>query len=531
MPGKGILKAVIAQEVVEILKLEGLSGPFDYVVNPGGSFISLADAFQAAFETEDGEIKRWELELEEDNQWEYEIHINNQLGSWEIEINAFTGELISKKIKGEDDQEETEPTEVPQDIIDLVSTLVDGEIIHSEEGEDDSNTWEIFIEVENGGIIEMILDKETQDLSMASGKGPVFDYEFDPGNDLMPFSEAKIVALIFQPGEIDLWELKFKVDDVDPGNSKWIYAFKIIDEDGLVVTIEFDALSGQIEFEDPVDLLPDAIRLFIEQLISGEIVDWKQKTIESSTFWAVTVQTVGGGLVEIEVDLEGNLLLGAEGKSTPFDYEFTPPSFVVLSSALQAATNEVIGEIMRWTLKTTPSPVDPTVSLWIYEVKIKPTNSGVSFVQIDAITGEVIDSGETDPQEETVPQQLIDFASQFVTGEIIDWKEKLKNGIDSWELVVSTGDGELTIYVDMESGELIEAEGKTGPFDYGFSPGNDLIVFSAAKAIATANESGNIVNWVLLFDDKGPGNARWIYEFTITGAGKIKVDASSGEII
>ena len=77
-------------ELGKILEIEGQLGPFNYDLEPGGNFVGLQRAIQEALgEITGGEIERWELELEEDNKWEFEVHIVNDEGRWEIEIDAI----------------------------------------------------------------------------------------------------------------------------------------------------------------------------------------------------------------------------------------------------------------------------------------------------------------------------------------------------------------------------------------------------------------------------------------------------------
>lgn len=251
MPGGGVLEAVIIPEILEILELEGQSGPFNYTIDPGGEFISLAAAIEIALSVQHGEIERWELELEEDDQWEYEIHVTDGEGDWEMEINAFTGDFLEQNEKDEEDEDEFEtPGEpAPQEVIDLVSNYVSGEIVKSE-GDDDEDSdeshWKVHVKTEGGAIVEIKIDQATNSLLEAEDdKGP-FDYQFTPGNDLLPLTVIMEIALSEFRGEIVEWELESEDNEDDPkAAAMWIYELEIEFEGGEEVEIEIDALTGE----------------------------------------------------------------------------------------------------------------------------------------------------------------------------------------------------------------------------------------------------------------------------------------------
>jgi len=119
--GGGKIEIVIVQKAGKILEIEGQAGPFDFNLDPGGSFISLNEAIDIAFSVMEGELERWELELEENNRWEWEMHIVNGEGRWEIEIDAFTGEILGIKKKEGDKGDEPELEDpgdpAPEDVL------------------------------------------------------------------------------------------------------------------------------------------------------------------------------------------------------------------------------------------------------------------------------------------------------------------------------------------------------------------------------------------------------------------------------
>jgi len=240
MPGGGILRIDFVQDLGEILKMEGKTGPFTYDVNPGGDFISLSDAFTAAKSSQDGDIVKWKLSLEEENKWEYEVHINNEAGRFEIEVNAFTGELLSTKIKEEnDDREDNEDEDktdsISQELENYVHNLLAGDIVHSEVEDSD---WKIYVKTSEGAVVQFRITDTPYTIVKIEGEHGPFTYDIDPGENRITFASAKEIALGNTSGEIEEWQLGSSGDS-------WIYEFEISNADGTS-EIKIDALTGDI---------------------------------------------------------------------------------------------------------------------------------------------------------------------------------------------------------------------------------------------------------------------------------------------
>lgn len=240
MPGGGILKIDFVQDLGEILKMEGKTGPFTYDVNPGGDFISLSDAFTVAKSSQDGEVVKWKLSLEEENRWEYEVHITNENGRFEIEVNAFTGELLDTKIKDENDDRDGEDEEdktdsISQELENYVHNLLPGEIVHSEV--EDSN-WRIYVKTSEGAVVKFRISENPYAIEKIEGEHGPFTYNIDPGNDRITFAAAKEIALGNVDGEVEAWELFMSGD-------KWIYEFEISNVNGET-EVKIDAYTGEV---------------------------------------------------------------------------------------------------------------------------------------------------------------------------------------------------------------------------------------------------------------------------------------------
>ncbi len=261
MPGGGILKIEFVQELGEIIKMKGKTGPYDYEINPGGSFITFSAAKQIALDAVGGEIVKWNLELEEENNWEYEFHIVTDTQRFEVEINAFTGEVLSVKEKHEGDDEDNDGEEegedeghdedvntpAPAGVSEFVLNLFPGEIKHSEkEEEHDVLVWKLYVVNEAGSAVKFLTTEDPVELVKMEGEKGPFDYNIEPGNDILSLNQAKDIISREAEGETVEWELKKK--STDEGHL-WIYKFEVRDGD-IKYEIELDAKSGEfLKFE------------------------------------------------------------------------------------------------------------------------------------------------------------------------------------------------------------------------------------------------------------------------------------------
>lgn len=94
--------AVIKFEYFEntgvIREIHGMSGPFDYNLDPGNGLMLYQDVRAIALNAKDGNITSWKLEKDEsDNRWEYRFFITASDGNWELRIHAQTGQILRIK--------------------------------------------------------------------------------------------------------------------------------------------------------------------------------------------------------------------------------------------------------------------------------------------------------------------------------------------------------------------------------------------------------------------------------------------------
>ncbi len=98
-----------------------------------------------------------------------------------------------------------------------------------------------------------------------------------------------------------------------------------------------------------------------------------------------------------------------------------------------------------------------------------------------------------------------------------------------WEVKVDmTGDGGIVKFeYQLNSNELREIKGLTPSFEYEIEPGNGLINYSTARAIALGAVSGSIIEWKL---EKDESDNNWQYRFEI-GTTEVRIDAANGNIL
>lgn len=83
-----------------IREIHGLTGPFDYNLDPRNGLMLYQDVRVIALNAKSGNITSWKLEKDEsDNRWEYRFFISDNDGNWELRIHAQTGQVLRVRQK------------------------------------------------------------------------------------------------------------------------------------------------------------------------------------------------------------------------------------------------------------------------------------------------------------------------------------------------------------------------------------------------------------------------------------------------
>lgn len=84
------------------------------------------------------------------------------------------------------------------------------------------NVYEVYMITTSGGELKIKYRSDDGTMVEMKGTSPSFDYEVEPGLNLVKYSSAKSVALNAKSGDIQLWKL-----EKDESNNRWEYRFFI----------------------------------------------------------------------------------------------------------------------------------------------------------------------------------------------------------------------------------------------------------------------------------------------------------------
>ncbi len=154
-------------------------------------------------------------------------------------ILVIVGLIINSSCNKESD---TTP-DIPQQIIDNSTSMFEGSVIEKElDNEEGIEAWEIKIQNTNSSTVKFYWAVSNQALVKIEGDQGPFDYELNPGMNLINFSTAKTFAIsALKNDAITKWELEQNDNFLD----QWVYIFEM-DDDGETVKVYVDATNGDI---------------------------------------------------------------------------------------------------------------------------------------------------------------------------------------------------------------------------------------------------------------------------------------------
>jgi uncharacterized membrane protein YkoI len=97
--------------------------------------------------------------------------------------------------------------------------------------------WEVYMITLSGGELKIKYRVDDGTMVEMKGTSPSFEYEVQPGMNLIDYSAAKSIALNTRNGEIQLWKL-----EKDESGNRWEYRFFI----SLLWEIRIDAAAGVV---------------------------------------------------------------------------------------------------------------------------------------------------------------------------------------------------------------------------------------------------------------------------------------------
>jgi len=97
--------------------------------------------------------------------------------------------------------------------------------------------WEVYMISSSGGKLKIKYRVDDGTMVEMKGTSPSFEYEVQPGMNLIDYSNAKAVALTARNGDITEWKL-----EKDESSNRWEYRFFISPE----WEIRIDATNGVV---------------------------------------------------------------------------------------------------------------------------------------------------------------------------------------------------------------------------------------------------------------------------------------------
>lgn len=132
--------------------------------------------------------------------------------------------------------------QAPESAVNKALSFISGTIIESEpEMEEGVAAWKVEIRTPEGAEVEVYCRQDNGDLLRIDGDTGPFDYNIDPGNGLIDFSQAQMIAEAVAIGSLSEWRLRRE----DKYNNTWVYLLEytsnkvyVSADDGSVLDIE-----------------------------------------------------------------------------------------------------------------------------------------------------------------------------------------------------------------------------------------------------------------------------------------------------
>lgn len=112
--------------------------------------------------------------------------------------------------------------------------------------EDGFELWEVYVTLDNGAELEVLLFADSGDLFEIKDEAGPFDYALDPLPGQLTYDEAKVVAFETVDGTQELWEVKYTADG-------YFYEFYITDVDAQLWEIKLWADDGEVFLTEAVE--------------------------------------------------------------------------------------------------------------------------------------------------------------------------------------------------------------------------------------------------------------------------------------
>lgn len=273
---------------------------------------------------------------------------------------------------------------------------------------------------------------------------------------------------------------------------------------------------------------PEAERRAAE-IARGDVLASAKERVRTLDVYSVDVTQPSGSVLEVRVVEDGGHVLEVECERYVEGELETEDGYIDLSEALARALEARPGDIVRWELE-----LDDGLR-WVFEVHLRTPEGAEIELEIDARTGEVVRTGDSDNMREpwddephdltALPEALRDAALDLVPGQIVKAEAETQHGLPVWKIDVRTASGaEVELRFLATSGHLYRAEGDEGPFDYDLAPSG---LVSLSTAVTNAGFTlEDLEEWELRRRD-----GRLVWDLEIDDEEDVLVDARTGAVL
>jgi len=160
---------------------------------------------------------------------------------FEVEISGVGEHVIAVREKHEGDDEDNDGAEDDGEREDE-DDRGDGDDDDDEEHNRDNGVfWKIYLINSFEAVVKFIVKEEPLTLIEIEGERGPFDYQVEPGMDLLTYSEVREKVLREAEGHIDQWELEM---DHHEDDLIWVYNFDVVG-DAVKYKIVINAFTGE----------------------------------------------------------------------------------------------------------------------------------------------------------------------------------------------------------------------------------------------------------------------------------------------
>ncbi len=258
-------------------------------------------------------------------------------------------------------------------------------------------TWKVDARLASGARVEFELLQSNGLVVTVEGKIGPYDYDLNPGSEILTFAAARTAALGAQAGTVIQWELELEE------NNRWEFEFYIRDAQGAIWEVELDAKTGRVlerkskrgsgrdsagdKGDDDDDTLsigamPDSIRQRVAGMVTGATLRQVESERDNDVHvWELEFQSALGKKIEIKVLVADGTLFEVEGDDAPGTANVAPGNGLIdLTTALGLATAAQAGVVDEWELSRNAE------NRFEWRFYIEAANGGAFIVRIDAAT-------------------------------------------------------------------------------------------------------------------------------------------------